>query len=293
MTNKAEKPRLPKSSLSLPLNSQSRSPLYYQIYLILRSQIVDGHYAPGDYLPGERDLEGLFGVSRITAVRALNELANDGLVVRERGRGTRVQFVGEGYVSRGPIDTRENPPPVPRGRTADVFEQLRWSGAAKVTLYDFSYREPPKAIAEILRTPPGEDVQYAERSWEFDKKVFNYVETFVPADIGRNWTREDMTTSSLSELLERSGVKVKLQQEQVTATLADTLLAERLRVGVGSPLLKIRRVAYDAKGRAVEIVTSCYPPDRYLYEVTLPRETSASPRTTTPVRRRNVKRTGG
>ena len=61
------------------------TPLYHQIYLVLRNKIIDGEFVDGDLLPGEERTARSCGVSRITAKRALNELAEDGLVVRERG----------------------------------------------------------------------------------------------------------------------------------------------------------------------------------------------------------------
>ena len=72
------------------IDMQGRVPLYHQIFLTLKNRIYSGMLGPGDPVPGEQELCGEFGVSRITAKRALNELADAGLVVRERGRGTRV-----------------------------------------------------------------------------------------------------------------------------------------------------------------------------------------------------------
>ncbi|WP_373019000.1 GntR family transcriptional regulator [Muriicola sp.] len=75
------------------MDESLRTPLYHQIYLILRDEILNGRYGKDALLPGEQELGKIFGVSRITAKRALDELAVAGLVVRERGRGTRVRFV--------------------------------------------------------------------------------------------------------------------------------------------------------------------------------------------------------
>lgn len=69
---------------------QFQSPLYHQIFLILKHRILEGELAAGDGVPGEQELAQIHGVSRITAKRALDELAAAGLVVRERGRGTSV-----------------------------------------------------------------------------------------------------------------------------------------------------------------------------------------------------------
>ena len=62
-------------------------PKYHQIYLVLREQLHEGRFAQG--LPGELALMRQFGVARVTVRRALQELAGEGLISRERGRGTR------------------------------------------------------------------------------------------------------------------------------------------------------------------------------------------------------------
>ncbi|MBL8549262.1 MAG: GntR family transcriptional regulator [Hyphomonadaceae bacterium] len=249
------------------LGGQNRSPLYHQIYLILRSRILDGEYGPGDYLPGERDLEALFQVSRITAVRALNELAGEGLVVRERGRGTRVQFVARGIVARGPVE-----PGFPGGGLRDGGEKVSSQIWADVTVHEFNYLKANRTVAEALKLAEGDLVQYAARSWRFESRPFNFVLTYVPEDIGRLWSKKEMETYPLGTLFEKHGVRINLVQEQVTATLADMLLSQRLEVSAGSPILKIKRIAFDAAGRPIEFVTGFYPPDRYQYEVTLPRK---------------------
>jgi len=67
-----------------------RTPLYHQIYLLLRERIRRGELRSGTVLPGEQELARAFRVSRITVKRALNELAGERLVTRHRGRGTIV-----------------------------------------------------------------------------------------------------------------------------------------------------------------------------------------------------------
>ncbi|MCS6798521.1 MAG: GntR family transcriptional regulator [Myxococcota bacterium] len=56
----------------------------------IRAWILGGKYRPGDFLPGERELTGLLGVSRITVRGALARLRAEGLVRPEQGAGTRV-----------------------------------------------------------------------------------------------------------------------------------------------------------------------------------------------------------
>lgn len=66
--------------------------LYENIYRALAEEIQNGTRQPGDKMPTEYELAQTYQVSRITSKRALNQLAEEGLVVRHRGLGT---FVAE------------------------------------------------------------------------------------------------------------------------------------------------------------------------------------------------------
>ena len=72
--------------------SDSPTPLYHQLYSILKSMIVEDVLSYGERVPTESELADLFSVSRITSKRALDELAAEGFVERRRGRGTHVTY---------------------------------------------------------------------------------------------------------------------------------------------------------------------------------------------------------
>lgn len=76
---------------------------YEKIYRDLAEDIRQGTYKPGDQLPTELALAKAWGVSRITSKKALNLLAQQGLVVRRRGLGTFVSKSGlSSLMSRNP-----------------------------------------------------------------------------------------------------------------------------------------------------------------------------------------------
>jgi GntR family transcriptional regulator len=253
------------------LDSESRAPLYHQIYLILRDKILKGEYARGSHLPGERELGEIFNVSRITTVRALNELAASGLVVRSRGRGTLVQFVDTGTVVRGPAVKSGRAKAAPPDDESSAGSELDERSLARVTVHEFEYVFAPPAVEAALKLTAGQVVQYAVRTWRFDDKPFSCLASYVPKDIGAAWTRGDMAETPLGDLLKRSGVVIERTRERVTAILADAVAAERLNVPLNSPLLMITRTSYSAQARPVEYMIGLYPPDRYYYEVTAPR----------------------
>src|SRR5215212_8612835 len=65
-------------------------PAYEQVKAWIRQHIASGEWKPGDPVPSEAALIARFGISRMTAHRALRELAAEGLVTRVQGSGTRV-----------------------------------------------------------------------------------------------------------------------------------------------------------------------------------------------------------
>lgn len=234
------------------------TPLYHQIYLIVRGQISDGKLAAGAQVPGEEELARQFNVSRITARRALAELAAEGLVTRGRGRGTHV--------------THRNEPPPVRGAVEGLIENLMAMGLkTRVELIDFSYEPATPDVAVALQVAAGTEVQRAVRVRSLEAGPFSHLTTFVPAEIGREFGRKELAREPLLALLERSGVVIGAADQTISATLADTHVAPLLQTAVGAPLLRISRVVHDGKGRPVEYIIGLYRPDRYQFRMSLDR----------------------
>lgn len=72
-------------------------PLYFQLKTLLLEAMIRGEYGPGDRLPTEHELCDRYGLSRTPVSRALSELAEEGVILRHRRRGT---FVNPHWVPR-------------------------------------------------------------------------------------------------------------------------------------------------------------------------------------------------
>jgi len=240
------------------IDARLPTPLYHQIYLILRGQIQEGALAPGALLPGEEDIARQYGVSRITARRAVADLAADGLVTRGRGRGTRVMAPGVSTPVHGGVER--------------LIENLVDMGTkTRVSLVEFGYEPAPPHAAAMLRLEPGTSVQRSIRVRAMADGPFSHLTTYVPATIGWKFSRRDLARQPLLALLERAGVVIGSAEQTISSTLADTRVAPLLDTAVGSPLLRISRVVHDTAGTPVEFIVGLYRPDRYQFRMTLDR----------------------
>ncbi len=249
----------PSRDVPMQLGNQGlKTPLYHQIYLILKGQITDGVYGADARLPSEQDLTERFGVSRITAKRAMDELAADGLVVRERARGTRVIY---------------QPPSAPIASSVEgLLENLIAMGLeTTVKLLEFAYLPAPNSVAEALEIESGAEVQRAVRVRYLDDAPFSYLTTYVPSALGHQFSAEELSSLPLLSLLERCGIKVDSASQTISAILADHVVAKCLGTDPGAALMKISRVVRDQNGTPVEFITALYRPDRYQYRMSLSR----------------------
>jgi GntR family transcriptional regulator len=197
----------------------------------------------------------IYGVSRITAKRALDELASAGYATRERGKGTRVNAIPRGTIMKGSL--------------ASLIESQHANGRNDVEVLTFEYISASPAIADALNLKNGELVQRAVRVWRVEGTPFSHLETHVPASVGDNWSRADMQKRPMVQLLEESGIVIRRSEQFIKAVLANEDVARRLDVAPARPLLRVDRLNFDVFGNPVEHLVALYPEDRYTFRVTL------------------------
>jgi GntR family transcriptional regulator len=232
-------------------------PKYHQIYLVLREQLHEGRFAQG--LPGELALMRQFGVARVTVRRALQQLAGEGLIARERGRGTRPLDAGRESTAHATQLTGllENIVSMTQDTTVRVLEVRELEAASEV--------------AQALQLPVGTPVQKAVRVRSTREGPLSHITTWVPADLARHFGRRELAKTPILVLLAQAGVRVGGARQTISARLADAQVAPHLGVAVGSALLAVRRVIHDEQGRPVQWLHGLYRPDRYVYQMQLSR----------------------
>lgn len=234
-------------------------PKYHQLYLVLREQLAEGRHDAG--LPGELALADQFGVARVTVRKALERLEAEGLIERTPGRGTV------------PVRPAVASAPAPeQAQLTGLLENIVSMGlrtAVKVLACDVV--PAPEAVARPLALPTGSPVQKAVRVRSTREGPLSHITTWVPEPLARGFGKRELAKQPILLLLEAQGVRIGRAEQAISARLADAEVAQQLQVDVGSALLAVQRLIFDADDRPVQWLQGLYRPDRYQYRMQLSR----------------------
>jgi GntR family transcriptional regulator len=225
-------------------------PLYHQIFLLLRDEIISGQRPFGSLVPTEQELSRIYGVSRITTRRALDELAQNHLVARKRRVGTRVIF-------------QPPSPPIEASIEHAVESLLTLGRTTKARLVELGEEEAEGPITDALKLAEGEKVIRAVRVRWLDEQPLGSVVSYVPSRLGKKFTRAELESTPMLSLLENAGLKIGTATQTISATSADAQLAGLLDVEIRAPILRIGRTVYNPDGEAILFTLAHYRSDRY------------------------------
>ena len=230
-------------------------PLYSQIQRFLREQISAGTLLPGAALPTEAELCGRFGVSRITIGKALSGLAANGLVVRQRGRGTFVAdepAAGKTVRLIGALDDALAPV---RGLTRELLARRRLA--------------PPQNVARLLR-PRGpragpDRVLMLESLYSAAEGPYTLTRVYLPLDVAAqiNPAMLDDPRPVIDLVQEALGARVTRAEQSVHPDIAHPRLARLLGIRRGAAVLRVARTFVLAGCGPVQVGIGWYHPQRY------------------------------
>lgn len=240
------------------LRQDAPTPLYYQIYSILKQAILNGAVANGTQMPTEQQLAESFGVSRITAKRAMDELAGEDLVERRRGKGTHVTYQ---YV----------PKPVQAPLIGMLQEIESMARNTQVQVITCRRAQPPAPIADTLHLDKGVKALQLTRVRSREGQPFGHYASWTTG-LEAPLTKRDFRDAPRLEIFRRHGLNITHVTQTISAEAATSELAKRLNTSVGSPLISLIRHSYTTRGGEEQIVDylhTHYHPERFQYQMDL------------------------
>jgi GntR family transcriptional regulator len=229
---------------SFRIDRQDKLPLYEQIERNLRDLILGGRLQPGETIPPEWDLAGMYGVSRLTVRRALDDLVRQDWLNRRQGVGTFVSRPTVAVISPSQLSfTREM---LAVGwRPSSRLLSSRTVPASPTPANRLSLAEGD-ILVEIVRLRLADDVPILHETAYLSSQRYPGLE-------------EDPTleNGSLYDCLSAHyGVVVARVDQTLKAVLLDDEQARLLGAEPGSPSILSECVAYTAEGETVEYSVS-------------------------------------
>lgn len=239
------------------IDRTSPLPLWAQVLADLRARLADGEFL--ERFPTDQQLVADYGVSRQTAREAVRRLSEEGLLERERGRGTRVR----GFEQVG-------------GSLESLYEQVEAQGAAQRSVVRAREVVRDAEIARRLGRRPGARLVHIERLRLADDEPLALDRAWLPQEVAEDLLDADLSRSGIYvELLRLCGVDVDGGHERLAPVIPDAADRRSLRLPRGEAAFSIERLT-TAHGRPVEWRRSLVRGDRWSIALSLTRATRPS-----------------
>ncbi len=233
------------------VDKKSPIPVYYQLKNIVLKKIQSGEFPAGSPIPSERDLGESLNISRMTVRQALSQLVSEGVLYREKGRGT--------FVSRSKIEQRN---------IMSFSETVAQKGLVPTTkVLRFNMEQANEEIGGILELKTGEKVYVLKRLRLASGVPVGIEEDFIPERYCPGFDKFDHTSSLYKLIKEEYSFAVSYVDNVIEASRAGREEKELLAINSSVPVLRVTGVNYTETGLKLFYERSVYRSDEYKYNV--------------------------
>lgn len=234
------------------MDRASPVPFWAQVLGDLTARLDAGEF--DQRFPTDQELVAAYGVSRQTVREAVRRLADEGLLARERGRGTRVRRVEFEHTA---------------GTLEGLFHQVEAQGVTQTSVVRIREVTTDAAVARRLKLPVRARLVHIERLRLADGEALALDRSWLPARVARALLEAEFTHAGLyDELARLCDVRIDGGVERVRPVIPTP--AERRALGIKSDVaaFAIERLVC-SEGAPVEWRHSLVRGDRYSFVVEL------------------------
>jgi GntR family transcriptional regulator, histidine utilization repressor len=228
-------------------NYSSQEPLYLQVKRHILDNIGSGNWATSARVPSENDIVKSFGVSRMTANRALRELRDEGILVRIAGVGS---FVADAHARAHPLEIRS------------IADEIRARGHVhRSQIVSLRRVAAPAELADDFCVAAGSEL-YCSLIVHFENdRPLQLEDRHVQPKLAPDYMNLDFARTTPHDYL----VKVAPLQEaehRLRAQMPDDRTRELLAMRHDEPCLVVMRRTWTA-GQIASVARLYYPGSRY------------------------------
>jgi len=229
----------------------SSIPLYQQLQVKMLNQFKN--LSPLTPIPSERELCDLFGVSRPTVRRALEELEQEGELVRLAGKGTFIadkkytDHAMQSFIGFYEDASKQNKKP-----TSMVLQQ--------------TVIPAPLDVSKVLELPETTEVFLLERLRYVENEPICLVSCYIPFNICPDLIRTDFSDLSLYTFLRSYEITIYKAKRSIEVKKADVRESTYLGIDRESPVVLFQSLGFTEDGSPFEFVQSRYPAYKARFE---------------------------
>lgn len=217
--------------------------------------IVEG-LKPHDRLPSERELCNRWKLNRVTLIKAIKHLINEGVLYSKKGSGT---FVAPDKIERNLWEF------------SSFTNAIRKSQAnLKTKSLSIKLVEADKNVAKILKILLGTSVYKIERLRIVNNAPLALEHAYIPQIFCNGIENEDLEKNSLYAILkEKYKIKLIRSTQNIELRTLDDPIASLLDLKEGEAALVLSGTAYDTENTPVEYAESITRGDRCVFSSNL------------------------
>ncbi|MBO0993322.1 GntR family transcriptional regulator [Bacillus sp. SD088] len=226
--------------------------LQYQLRNKLLEKITEGIWPPSTQIPSERELCEEYGVSRMTVREVLKDLAQEGYLIRKRGKGTFVAL---------PEFKHE------LTSTYSLSEEIEKEGLeSKFQILSFRLLNSTTFLQQNFGISANEKAYELIRLRFIDDELFAWERAYIPYSIMEDTTEEQIEKEGLYPTIFRhSGLIAENAEVEATAINCPDEIAELLHLQKNAAVFYLTRLTM-AKNRCIEYCESYIRSEKYKYK---------------------------
>ncbi|MDO7083558.1 histidine utilization repressor [Pseudocolwellia sp. AS88] len=210
-------------------------------------KIESGLWQQNKKVPSENELAEQFSVSRMTARRALQELTEQGVLVRSQGAGT---FVATFKSQSSILEIRSI--------ADEIFERGHQHRSETITLEKV---DVSNELAILLNVSPSDSVYYSELLHFENDEPIQLEQRYVNSTLVPDYIKQDFNLITPHEYLTLEAPLTEATHE-IEAILASQSVAEKLKIDNTKPCLQVKRRTWSSNG-VVSLAILTSPGDKY------------------------------
>ncbi len=233
------------------IDKKSPVPAYYQLKKILIAKINKSEFPAGSPIPSERELSDTLNISRMTVRQALNELVTEGLLYREKGKGT---FVSKPQLEQKNIMS-----------FSDIVKLKGFEPTSQIL--EFKKEDASEALRQVLDLKAGEKVFYLKRLRVASGMPVGIEQNYIPEKFCPGLEHHDLTASLYNIFKTEYDYSISFVDHIIKSTKPDKKEKELLLIANATPVLKVTCINYADENLKLFYEESVYRSDEYQYNM--------------------------